>query len=144
MNELAIHDAWQYTLDLLESVSSTDYKLRGVVPNQRSGSGIRGVQMDARLGAPPVTAHVKFIEHLSEELVTLCCHDATTGRYGEQSWKLAKARGGGVCALSGATIRRGDAVYRPWARGRSPSNAGWMVLASAIPTDQRQGLALAD
>ncbi|WP_425434094.1 DUF3331 domain-containing protein [Paraburkholderia lycopersici] len=77
-------------------------------------------------------AHMEIVERHSESLLSVCWCDATSGRYGAQLWKLTKARCRAVCALSGAPIRRGDAVYRPWVRGHAPANADWVVLASMV------------
>jgi hypothetical protein len=76
---------------------------------------------------------VNIIERISATRLVVCWCDATSGRYGEQSWKLCAARNGAVCALSGARIRRGDKVYRPWSRGqKKPVNANQSILASAV------------
>jgi hypothetical protein len=78
-------------------------------------------------------ARIHIIERLSPTRVVVCWCDATTGRYGEQPWKLGAARNKSVCALSGATIRRGDKVYRPYTRGqRKPVNADQSILASMV------------
>jgi hypothetical protein len=143
MKERVTHCVWQYTLDLLERVSSSNDELERGVRKRHDGAGVVASHTYARSAVPPASAHLEIIERHSEDLVTVCCCDATTGRYGEQWWKLASARGRGVCALSGAIIRRGDRVYRPYMRGHIPSNADWMVLASAMPEDCREGVACA-
>jgi hypothetical protein len=85
------------------------------------------------LGEAHSEARINIIERLSPTRVVVCWCDATTGRYGEQPWKLGAARNRSVCALSGATIRRGDKVYRPWCRGqRKPVNANQLILASVV------------
>ncbi|WP_412760710.1 DUF3331 domain-containing protein [Paraburkholderia tropica] len=63
-----------------------------------------------------------------------------TGYYGAQIWKQGKARSLAVCVLSGASIRRGDAVYRPMTRGNAPLNHNWMMLVSAV-LDLENGVA---
>jgi hypothetical protein len=85
------------------------------------------------IGEGYTEARIDIIERLSPTRLVVCWCDATTGRYGEQSWKLGAARNRSVCALSGATIKRGDKVYRPWSRGQTkPVNANQVILASVV------------
>ncbi|MCG5077639.1 DUF3331 domain-containing protein [Paraburkholderia sp. RG36] len=80
---------------------------------------------------PALRAHLAVVETWSENLVSVSWSDSTSGRYSEQPWRLCIARKGGICALTGASIRRGDRVYRPLRKLMS-ANAGWVVLASAL------------
>lgn len=81
--------------------------------------------------APSFT--VTVLEHMHNSRVCLSWHDPTLCNYEEQVWAPALARRSGQCALSGASIRRGDSVYRPRTRGRIPPvNADAMILASAL------------
>ncbi|WP_407669577.1 DUF3331 domain-containing protein [Paraburkholderia heleia] len=81
----------------------------------------------------PATSNITVVGRHSDVLIAVCLKDPTAGCYGEQPWRLTRARGRGVCALTSAPIRRGDLVYRPSVRGHVPVNAAWMLLASAIP-----------
>ncbi|WP_433706574.1 DUF3331 domain-containing protein [Paraburkholderia sacchari] len=107
MDRRPMNDAWLYTLELLEAVSSADDKRWEPFcrPCEKTGN-----QSTADCGQAPATAHIEIIERRSGALITVCCRDATSGCYGEQCWRLTKARGSGVCVLSGARIRRGDLV----------------------------------
>jgi hypothetical protein len=78
-----------------------------------------------------------------------CAHalwqDATRCRYVDQVWIRCRARVKGRCALSGATIRRDEPVYKPRMRTAIPANASAMILARvleclpvmAVPGDSR-------
>jgi len=131
LGERSSISAWEYTLDLLVRVSCG-------TPGERASGGRAVADANAQASEQCrqvlASARIEIVERYSDVLVTLSCRDATTGRYGEQLWRLVKARGRGICALSGNPIRRGDPVYRPDARGRHvPANANWMVLASFMP-----------
>ncbi|MFM0226979.1 DUF3331 domain-containing protein [Paraburkholderia dipogonis] len=76
---------------------------------------------------------VTVLEYMSNSRVCLSWHDPTLCNYEEQIWTPTLARRSGRCALSGAQIRRGDAVYRPQTRGRTPpANGNAMILASVL------------
>lgn len=115
MRNPGIDDAWQHTLNLLGG-------------NGRSRPGMNPSAMS------PTTAHhvhLSIVETWSDNLVSVSWSDPTGGRYSEQPWRLFIARKCGVCALTGAAIRRGDRVYRPLSRKLRSVNADWVVLASA-------------
>jgi hypothetical protein len=135
MNEQLSLSAWQSTLALLERISSN---APASPKGRREGSeGTDGSSARTRgkCATKPASAHLEIIERHSADIITLSWCDATTGRYGEQRWKLMRSRASGVCVLSGERIRRGDLVYRPCTRGHTPSNANWMLLASAIANE---------
>ncbi|WP_408223488.1 DUF3331 domain-containing protein [Paraburkholderia dipogonis] len=76
---------------------------------------------------------ITVVEHMSNSRVCLSWHDPTLCNYEEQVWTPALARRSGRCALSGAHIRRGNAVYRPQTRGQiPPANGEAMILATAL------------
>ncbi len=60
--------------------------------------------------------------------------DATSGRYGEQTWTLRVARRKGVCSLSGEAFAPGAPVYRLNVRQRG---AGKTVRSIAAATIER-------
>ena len=132
MNEQISHCAWQYTLALLERLSSSPSASPKGPREARESMDGPSTRTRRESATRPASVHLEIVERHSDDVITLSWGDATTGRYGEQRWKLMKSRGSGVCAVSGARIRRGDLVYRPCARGRTPTNANWMLLASAI------------
>ena len=60
--------------------------------------------------------------------------DSTLGRYEDQTWRAGFARTAGICGLTGALVRRGDAVFRPLQRGAvAPTNSLDMILADTLP-----------
>ncbi|QGZ59977.1 DUF3331 domain-containing protein [Paraburkholderia acidiphila] len=131
MNERLPADAWGYALALLAHMLE--------VSEDRGHQGARSViarhppkdQIPAR--TTPATTNLTVVGRHSDVVIAVCLKDSTAGCYAEQPWRLTRARGRGVCALTSAPIRRGDLIYRPSVRGRAPVNAGWMLLASAIP-----------
>jgi hypothetical protein len=143
MESLAKCDAWEQTLSLLARVSSkspnsADCTKATLLGKSRIGAdGRRGSAN--RCGLPP-SAFVSVLERCSPTSVAICWCDATSGRYGDQLWKLRVARGRAVCALSGKTIRRGDLIYRPCVRGRSPANADQAIAADALEEWERESI----
>ncbi|MBC8746377.1 hypothetical protein OKW43_000903 [Paraburkholderia sp. WC7.3g] len=75
---------------------------------------------------------VEVIERLSETSIAVLWQDATLCRYADQVWISCRARLKGRCAVSGATIRRNDLIYKPRVRSAVPVNAAAMILASAV------------
>jgi hypothetical protein len=87
----------------------------------------------AASGSQMRTFNLTVLEHMANSRVCLSWHDPTLCNYEEQVWTPARARRSGQCAMSGAHIRRGDAVYRPQTRGGTPpANSDAMILQSAL------------
>lgn len=142
MDNPEIADAWKYSLDLLMLMR---------LPKPRPECGSRA---DAHGGCKRTdvatrgkrrtrvvrerAVHLHIVEKYSSSAIAVCWRDATSGCYGEQLWKAVTARAGATCALSGLRIRRGDAVFRPWARGYKPINGDSMILASAVEQTTQQ------
>lgn len=79
------------------------------------------------------TTRVTFVERFSAKSVSITWRDATAANYCEQLWIRRIARLNGVCALTGAAITRGDAVYSPAGRtAMRPANCAQMVLANVL------------
>ncbi|WP_175922779.1 DUF3331 domain-containing protein [Burkholderia latens] len=78
------------------------------------------------------TVAVSVVERQSATTVSIAWRDATRCSYGDQVWQTARARVGGVCAVSGRPIAPGDPVYRPRPTRPVPINAGAMILASVL------------
>lgn len=96
----------------------------------------------AAVQMPSHHVQIEVIERLSESSIAVLWQDATRCRYADQVWISCRARIKGRCAVSGATIRRDDAIYKPRVRSAVPANAGAMILATVIermPTVARQG-----
>ncbi|MFM0208541.1 DUF3331 domain-containing protein [Paraburkholderia sediminicola] len=82
--------------------------------------------------APSRHVQVEVIERLSQTSIAVLWQDSTRCRYVDQVWISCRARHKGCCALSGATIRRDDPIYKPRVRSAIPANADAMILASVI------------
>jgi hypothetical protein len=131
------NDPWGHVLGALAAVSRSHVEenegaRRLVYEACEAGCPIAH-QACKYIGDGYTEARINIIERISATCLVVCWCDATTGRYGEQPWKLGAARNRSVCALSGATIRRGDKVYRPWSRGQKKAvNANQSILASVV------------
>ncbi|WP_408405825.1 DUF3331 domain-containing protein [Paraburkholderia sediminicola] len=78
-------------------------------------------------------ASVTDVERRSDKTIAVCWTDAMFGRYTEQLWVIGVARRKSTCALTGATIRRGDAVYRPrLTASHVPTNSEAMILVASM------------
>jgi hypothetical protein len=81
----------------------------------------------------PKSTRVTFVERFTAKSVSITWRDATAANYSEQLWIRRIARSHGVCALTGAAIVRGDAVYSPAGRtAMRPANCAQMVLARLL------------
>ena len=80
---------------------------------------------------------VEILERLSPTAIVICWADATSGRYGEQTWTLRAARRKGVCPLSGEPFPPGAPVYRPNVRQGSATNTNQSISAAAIARLER-------
>jgi len=75
---------------------------------------------------------VSLIERTTSSTATFAWRDPTSCSYGEQIWRAARAKVSGICAISGARIKRGDLIFHPQRSKLAPANAGAMILASAL------------
>jgi hypothetical protein len=76
---------------------------------------------------------VEIIEVVSDRMIIVAWQDPTGGRYGYQTWSRLLARRDAVCALTGLSVKRGDAVFQPknFRDGR-PANAESVILADEV------------
>ncbi|MGX7002379.1 DUF3331 domain-containing protein [Caballeronia sp. KNU42] len=81
---------------------------------------------------PSLHRVVSLLERTSSLTVTIAWRDSTSCSYGAQIWMVANAKVSGVCAMSGAQIKRGDRIFHPRHSRDAPMNARAMILASAI------------
>jgi Domain of unknown function (DUF3331) len=124
-------DPWLETIQLLEMLGSMQ-------PEQARYSKRTCAQHDC---VPPPriieqhaseNAHVWVAERLTPVTAAIEWSDATRCNYSGQIWRAGIAARPGSCALSGESIRRGQAIYRPIPLKPAPSNAKAMILASRI------------
>lgn len=125
-------DPWLQTVHLLKALASS-----------RNGgcaetSSLKAAARDARnagysKGARTLeSTFVRVVDRPTFVTAVVDWRDATTGCYAEQTWRAGRARRCGLCALSGAPIAAGDAVYRPRITKHFRANAESMILASAV------------
>jgi hypothetical protein len=102
--------------------------------NQLNPSWLSASPNNDNVGFLPKLGCVTILERRSRTTITVSWRDATAGHYGDQLWTTGIAHKRAVCALTGAHIDRGDAVYRPrHSRTHPPANFDRMILASALP-----------
>lgn len=77
---------------------------------------------------------IRLLERDSPTSATVAWSDSTSCFYGAQLWRRCIAKKAGVCSLSGQTIARGDAVYRPRRVQPVPRNVEAMILAAVLET----------
>lgn len=82
--------------------------------------------------APVTGRRVRLLERPRPGVLVVNWSDARRCHYGEQIWRLGKAGTNGLCALSGAPIRKGDPVFKP-NRRPPPLNADAMILQREVP-----------
>jgi hypothetical protein len=100
-----------------------------------SGPAHRSIVADGERAkvAPAVTASITVVERFSANSVSITWRDSQAGNYCEQLWVRRISKSQGVCALTGARIVRGDAVYGLASRAtRRPMNLAQMILARPI------------
>jgi Domain of unknown function (DUF3331) len=78
------------------------------------------------------SAKIEILDRPTKSTIVLSWRDPTGCRYGYQMWRKAIAKRPGMCAMSGASIRRGDMIFQPGMNGGKPANASAMILAIHI------------
>ncbi|WP_259295166.1 DUF3331 domain-containing protein [Paraburkholderia sp. DHOC27] len=124
-------DGAEALLQVIEKVSQPIRKAR----RDSAPCANRGSAVDRARTAPsrPKSTRVTFVERFTAKSISITWRDATAANYSEQLWIRRIARSHGVCALTGASIVRGDAVYSPAGRtAMRPANCAQMVLASVL------------
>lgn len=125
-------DAWSQTIDLLSVLSGLSGKSSCEIPRARTRVWQSGRSRNDWSGLK-----VRVTSRPSSTTVTLnWCH-TNSCFYGDQLWRFSIARTGGICALSGRKIFRGDAVYHPRRGSYHPLNADAMILAKYIEEDNK-------
>ncbi|MBN3767881.1 DUF3331 domain-containing protein [Burkholderia sp. Ac-20365] len=114
-------DPWTQTIGLL----GTPSRLMAVA------EGATLTRLKTRNADEPIGASVTLIDRPTPSTATIAWRDSTRGCFGDQVWRMARARMEGFCAMSGQAIRPGDAVYKPNPRP-TPVNGDAMILASVL------------
>ncbi|ANB76500.1 hypothetical protein AYM40_30295 [Paraburkholderia phytofirmans OLGA172] len=124
-------DPWQRTVGALSSWPDGEPTLPGATGH----FPIKHAATESKGKSPCVSGGlglVKVIERLNETTAVIDWRDSTAGCYTEQVWRVCVARVTGQCALSGAAIKKGDAVYRPRTNRNLRANAAFMILSSEL------------
>ncbi|CAD6532685.1 DUF3331 domain-containing protein [Paraburkholderia sabiae] len=116
-----VMDPWTQTIGLLGTTSRLMAAVEGNAQSRRKAQCA-----DGRFGAA-----VTLIDRPTPSTATIAWRDSTRGCFGDQVWRMARARMSGFCAMSGQAIHPGDAVYKPNPRP-APVNAEAMILASVL------------
>lgn len=114
-------DPWTQTIGLLGTPSRLMALAGGAVLPR----------LKTRHADEPVGASVTLIDRPTPSTATIAWRDSTRGCFGDQIWRMARARMEGFCAMSGQAIHPGDAVYKPNPRP-TPVNGDAMILASVL------------
>jgi hypothetical protein len=134
MKAFSQNTVWRHTIETLGHFESPCEATKDSTRADSLTSWLHSVGSgNSRCYSQPAAGRIVIVERDSPTVLIVRWNDATLGHYGAQAWKEGYARGRGICALTGAVIRRGDKVYRPRERGRSPVNSHWQLLASAAP-----------
>jgi hypothetical protein len=80
----------------------------------------------------PVDATIRVIDRLSGDCVTVAWAHACSGHYGAQLWRKVIARRRAVCAISGETVHRGEAVYKLFRSMDDAPNRHAVLLARHV------------
>jgi hypothetical protein len=126
MKDSADDQRWRQVLTLLAPVSSLS-AVKGAEARWASAAANRRRQDSVRN-----FTRVEILERLSPTSIVVALADATSGRYGDQTWTLRIARSKGICSLSGEPFRPGDPVYRANVRRRNMTIARQAISAAAI------------
>jgi hypothetical protein len=137
-------DPWMQTVRSLTAIpdESTEHRQPQKVARAFMDQLARAWERDHPRNPSPGTrrpfpqAVVRVIERPSSATAIVYWSDAAVCHYGYQGWRVTTATSDGACSLTGAPIRRGDAVYRPSQRDPKPQNATAMILAAAMPETQ--------
>ena len=133
-------DPWLRTVDLLVLTSHEHLDRPAVEYVQRSARDSDPRATGKSYPEGPGTALVSVVERLNHSTAVVDWRDSTAGCCAGQTWRVGVAPRNGRCALSGAAIQRGDAVYRPRPTKQFRANAASMILASkmedAVPCNE--------
>ncbi|KVH61560.1 hypothetical protein WS89_13525 [Burkholderia sp. MSMB1072] len=126
-------DPWTQTLGLLTQLCAPRDVRAAARPREarRTRTGPDPRHKPSAVSARRTVA-VSFVERQTATTVSIAWRDATHCSYGDQVWQTARARVGGVCAVSGRPVEPGDSIYRPRPTRPVPLNAGAMILASVL------------
>ena len=130
---------WSQVVSLLSHLSSGVDSVTGEPWRTACRRGVHAVRIGkpgtphqtTTVPAPP--SKISAIERQDDASALISWCDPTMCHYVDQVWSRVTARTNGYCALTGQRIQRGDAVFKPRARGRlRPVNYEEMILATVL------------
>jgi hypothetical protein len=142
VNRVSTIDVWSTAILTLERAALSDrmavshqaeenFRAAEAVHHQWYGKRCETLASDVKKMSN--TKLITILERLTRVTITVSWGDPTMCRYGSQTWCHGFAKKAAVCAKSGRTICRGDAIYRPHSRvGGIPMNVNEMILASVV------------
>jgi hypothetical protein len=113
-------------LTTVAKLSSSDSFIAGKALSSVLASTERSARLEFERSA------VRAVERVSARTALVEWCERGVCYYAEQGWVRGTAQRDGICALSGALIRRGDAVFRPRSGTPQPKNLRAMILAKLI------------
>ncbi len=135
----SVPDPWTTTISRLGKSPAQDIKAPSADKCDNGPCAARAARRSAAAEKKQAAAGeyraavITFVERFGAKSISITWRDSTAGRYTEQLWVRRIARSRGVCALTGADIVRGDAVYGPFSRPSSrPRNMSQMILADQL------------
>jgi hypothetical protein len=131
MSERADDRRWRHIVAALVTLSSLP------LTKEAEARWVSATSLDKIPDSRRNAASVAVLERLSSTTVVICWADATSGRYGEQTWTLRVARRQGVCPLSGEPFAPGAPVYRPNVRQRRVNRTVQPSAAATIARLER-------
>ncbi|AOI67226.1 hypothetical protein WS98_13255 [Burkholderia territorii] len=125
---------WEHVMTLLDPSPAA---VHGALSLLRDSDAARRRHRDE---APPASSGdarrrcaIVAVERQTDSSVLISWSDPTRCRYDEQRWISAKSRALGRCALTGTTVRPGDAIYKPqWRGAKRPANYREVIIASEL------------
>ena len=129
--------AWLSTVNRLCEIAAQPHG--GLQRNSRN----RHTRVNNRLEAETMigmgTITVRIVDRCSLTTAFVEWCDPTKCRYGSQLWRASKSKRVGICALTGAAVKVGDAIYKPSSGVNVPNNSSAMIRAEfieALPCDE--------
>lgn len=123
-------DPWSQTMRLLSSAARVPDDIRQTT--SAATHRVSSARNAAFIAGGSSHLVVSLIERTTSSTVTIAWRDPTSCFYGEQTWRAARAKVSGICALSGARIKAGDRIFHPQRSKPAPVNAWAMILVSAL------------
>lgn len=124
MNPIHTKSVWQQMISML---CQTGQYSREDTP---STVGIRRSTSTGRYS--PEDLNIRILERMSGHTVSISWGHSCAGYFGLQTWREARSRKSGVCALSGDSIAPGDKIYKLFRPASAAHGRNESLLASHV------------